>query len=67
MVLQSIALPKPSGTTRDHELTVVPAEVAAPAAAPTRSFYAKALVPVIAVTQLAWLALLGYAAFRVFV
>ena len=63
MVVQSIALPKVSGSTRDHELTVVPAEVA-PAAA-TRSFYAHALVPVIVVTQIAWLAVLGYAAFRI--
>ncbi|MFI5062335.1 MAG: hypothetical protein ACHP7F_12875 [Actinomycetales bacterium] len=63
MVVQSIALPNVSGSSRDHELTVVPAEVAAPAAAP-RSFYAQALVPLIVVTQTAWLALLGYAAFR---
>jgi len=64
MVVQSIALPSVSGSARDHELAVVPAEVAAPAAA-TRSFYAQALVPLIVVTQIAWLALLGYAAFRV--
>jgi hypothetical protein len=64
MVVQSIALPKVSGTARDHQLAVVPAEVAAPAAG-TRSFYAQALVPLIVVTQTAWLALLGYAAFRV--
>ena len=64
MVVQSIALPKVSGSTRDHELTVVPAEDAAPAAA-TRSFYAHALVPLIVITQVAWLALLGYAAFRI--
>ena len=64
MVVQSIALPNASGSSRDHELTVVPAEVAAPAAA-TRSIYAQALVPLIVVTQIAWLALLGYAAFLV--
>ena len=65
MVVQSIALPRVSGSSREHELAVVPAEVAAPAAA-ARSFYAQALVPLIVVTQLAWLALLGYATFRVF-
>ncbi len=64
MVVQSIALPKVSGSSRDHELAVVPAEVAAPVVA-TRSFFAQALVPLIVVTQIAWLALLGYAAFRV--
>lgn len=67
MVVQSIALPSASGIARDHELTVVPAQVAAPVAAPTRSFYAQALVPLIVVTQVAWLALLGYAAFRVLI
>jgi len=60
MVVQSIALPHASGSSRDHELAVVPAEVAA-----TRSFFAQALVPLIVVTQIAWLALLGYAAFLV--
>lgn len=62
MVVQSIALPKVSGSSRDHELTVVPAEVAAPLAA-TRSVYVQALVPLIIVTQVAWLLLLGYAVF----
>ena len=66
MVVQSIALPKPSGTARDHELAVVPTEVAAPAAG-SRSFYAQALVPLIVVTQIGWLALLGYAAFRILI
>ncbi|MGN6797802.1 MAG: hypothetical protein ACTHKS_06600 [Gaiellaceae bacterium] len=42
----------------------MPADIAAPAAT-TRSLYAHALVPVIVVTQVAWLAVLGYAAFRI--
>ena len=62
MVVQSIALPKVSGSSRDHELALVPAEVAAPAG---RSVYVHALIPLIVATQAAWLAVLGYAAYRV--
>jgi hypothetical protein len=43
----------------------VPAETAAPPAAVGRSFYAPLLVPVLVASQGAWLALLGYLAFRV--
>ncbi|HST14534.1 MAG TPA: hypothetical protein VLJ44_06750 [Gaiellaceae bacterium] len=59
MVVQSVALPKVSGSSRDHELGVRTAP-----AAVGRSFYAQALVPLIVVTQIAWVALLGYATFR---
>jgi hypothetical protein len=61
MVVQSIALPKVSGSPRDHELAAVQAETAAAPAAVGRSFY----VPVLVASQGAWLALLGYVAFRV--
>ena len=69
MVVQSIALPKVSGGPRDHELAVelavVPAETAAAPALAGRSFHAPLLVPVLVVTQAAWLALLWYGAVRV--
>jgi hypothetical protein len=65
MVVQSIALPKVSGSPRDHELAAVQAETAAAPAAVGRSFYAPLLVPVLVASQGAWLALLGYLAFRV--
>jgi len=60
MVVQSVALPKVSGHSRDHELAVAPVETAAAPAASGRL-----LVPVLVATQGVWLALLGYAAFRV--
>ena len=65
MVVQSIALPKVSGSPREHELAVVPAEPAAAPAAVGRSFHAPVLVPVLVAAQAAWLALLGYVVFRV--
>ena len=68
MVVQSIALPKVSGSPREPELAAVSVETAAAPPAPAvagRSFYAPVLVPVLVATQGAWLALLGYAAFRV--
>jgi hypothetical protein len=65
MVVQSIALPNVSGSTREHELAVVTAEpVAAPVPA-GRSYHAPVLVPVLVAAQGTWLALLGYVAFRV--
>ena len=65
MVVQSVALPKVSGSPREHEPGVVAVEpVEAPVAA-GGSFPATVLVPLLAVAQGAWLALLGYAAFRV--
>jgi len=64
MVVQSIALPKVSGSPREHELAAVPAETAAQ---PGRSFHAPVLVPLLVAFQGAWLGLLGYAAFRVLV
>lgn len=64
MVVQSIALPKVSGSSRDHELVLVPADaVAAPVAG--RSIYVHALFPLLVATQAAWLGLLGYVAYRV--
>jgi hypothetical protein len=64
MVVQSIALPKVSGSPREHEFAVVVAE---PVVAPVprgRSFHAPIVVPLLAAAQGAWLALLGYAALR---
>jgi hypothetical protein len=63
MVVQSIALPKVSGS--EHELAVsAPARVEA-AVAGGRSFQGTVLIPLLVVAQGAWLALLGYAAVRV--
>jgi hypothetical protein len=64
MVVQSIALPKVSGGPREHEVAVVATGSAAAPVAPGRSFYASMLVPLIVVTQGAWLVLIGYAALR---
>ena len=65
MVVRSIALPSVSGSSRDHEVAVAPGEVAAVApVAAGRSFHAPVFVPLLVVTQGAWLVLLGYAAFR---
>jgi hypothetical protein len=64
MVVQSIALPKISGSPREHELAVVVKPVVAPAST-GRSFHAPVLVPVLVAAQGAWLALLGYVAFRI--
>jgi hypothetical protein len=64
MVVQSIALPKVSGTPRDHELAVVPAEVVAAPADAGRSFHAPVLVPLLVAIQAGWLALLGYGVVR---
>jgi hypothetical protein len=59
MVVESIALPRISGTPGD------PARASGEtAAAGGRSLYAPALVPLLVVTQTAWLGLLGYAALR---
>jgi len=65
MVVQSIALPKVSGSPREPELAAVPVETAAAPAAVGRSFYAPVLVPVLVATQGAWLGLLGYGLVRV--
>jgi hypothetical protein len=64
MVVQSVALPNVSGSSRDHELAVAPADAVVAPAAAGRSFHAPVFVPLLVVTQGAWLALLGYAAFR---
>lgn len=64
MVVQSIALPSVSGTPRDHELSVVPAEVVGAPASGGRSFHAPVLVPLLVAFQAGWLALLGYGVFR---
>jgi hypothetical protein len=65
MVVQSIALPNVSGSTREHELAVVAAEPIAAPVATGRSFHAPVLVPLLVAAQGTWLALLGYVAFRV--
>ncbi len=65
MVVQSIALPKPSGDPSDHEPAVGAGDVAPTPAAVGRSFHAPVLVPLLVVSQLAWLALLGYGLLRV--
>lgn len=66
MVVQSIALPSTSGSTRDHEMAnaVAPAEAVGAPAVAGRTFHAPVFVPLLIVTQSAWLALLGYAAFH---
>jgi hypothetical protein len=65
MVVQSIALPKVSGSPRDHELAAVPAETAAAPATARRSLHAPVLVPVLVAAQASWLGLLGYVVLRV--
>ena len=65
MVVQSIALPKVSGEPRDRELPVVAAEVAPAPAAVGGSFHAPVLLPLLVVSQVAWLTLLGYGLLRV--
>jgi hypothetical protein len=64
MVVRSVALPKSSGSPREHELAAVDVEPDASVPA-GRSFHALVLVPVLVAAQSAWLALLGYAAFRI--
>ena len=65
MVVQSIAVPKVSGSSRDHEHAVVPEETTSPPSAAGRSFHARLLIPLLVATQVAWLGLLGYGVFRV--
>ena len=64
MVVQSIAVPKVSGSSRDHE-PVAPEGAALPLEAPGRSFHARLLIPLLVAAQVAWFALLGYGVFRV--
>jgi hypothetical protein len=64
MVVQSIALPKVSGSSREHELAPVPAEGLEPSAA-GGGYHGIVLVPLLAAAQIAWLGLLAYGAFRV--
>jgi len=64
MVVESVALPNASGTPGDPERAVTPSETAAAPVAPGRSLYAPALVPLLIVSQTAWLGLLGYAVLR---
>lgn len=68
MVLQSVALPKPSGGSREQDLAVVPGEAVAIEAAPARPggiLGARVVVPMLVVTEVVWLGLLGYAVVRV--
>lgn len=64
MVVESIALPRVSGTSGDPERAAAPSETAAAPVAHGRSLYAPALVPLLVVIQTAWLGLLGYAVLR---
>ena len=64
MVVQSIALPKVSGSVRDLDSEVVPVESTPAPVAAGRSFHTPVFVPLIVATQGAWLALLGYAFVR---
>ena len=64
MVVQSIALPKVSGSPREHEIAIVATESAAVPVAAGRSYHASVLVPLLVAAQGAWLALIGYAALR---
>ena len=64
MVVESIALPKVSGTASEPERAVAPSESASVPAARGRSLYAPALVPLLIVIQTAWLGLLGDAILR---
>jgi hypothetical protein len=65
MVVQSIALPKVSGSTRDDESAVDSGEVAVAPVAAGRSLHVPVLLPLLVAIQGAWLALLGYAAVRI--
>lgn len=65
MVVRSVALPKVSGSPREHELASVDVEPAVASVPAGRSFHTLVLVPVLVAAQSAWLALLGYAAFRI--
>ena len=62
MVVQSVAVPKVSGSSRDDEGAAVDG---AAAGAAGRSFHARLLIPLLVATQVAWLGLLGYGVFRV--
>jgi len=65
MVVQSVAVPKVSGSSRDHEHGVEPEETAAPQGATGRSFHGRVLIPLLVATQVAWLGVLGYGVVRV--
>jgi hypothetical protein len=64
MVVESVALPKVSGTPGDPEPAVAPGETAMAPIATGRSLHAPVFVPLLVVLQTAWLGLLGYAALR---
>jgi hypothetical protein len=65
MVVQSIALPKVSGSTREHELALVPAEPAAVPDALGGGFHARTLITLLVVSQTVWFALLWYGLVRI--
>lgn len=61
MVVQSIALPKVPGGTRDQENSIVSIAAAAPAVDAGRgSSFTPVVVTVLVAAQVAWLTLLGY-------
>lgn len=68
MVVQSVALPKPSGGSREQDVAVVPGEAVAIEASAVRQggvLGARVVVPMLVVTEVVWLALLGYAVVRI--
>lgn len=61
MVVQSIALPKVPGGTREPESSIVSIAAPAPAVDAGRgASFAPVVVTVLVAAQVAWLALLGY-------
>ena len=65
MVVQSIALPKVSGSPREHELALVPAEATPAPVAGGRSYQAKMLITLLVASQTVWFVLLWYGLLRI--
>ena len=64
MVVHSIALPKVSGSTREHEPALVPVETTAPPDALGGGLQARMLVTLLVASQTVWFALLWYGLIR---
>ncbi|HET7127553.1 MAG TPA: hypothetical protein VFJ93_00575 [Gaiellaceae bacterium] len=66
MVVHGVAIPTVSGATRDQEISPVPAAATAvPDAVRSGRSLHIVLVPMLVVSQVAWLMLLGYGALRI--
>ena len=65
MVVQSIALPKVSGSPREHELALVPAETAAAPDALGGGLHARMLITLLVASQTIWFVLLWYGLVRI--